>query len=71
MQPRYVICTTLVLTKLEYPVGRLYVSKWFNQRSKEAAMEMIRYVRDEFKLVLRKTDWMDDVSKERALEKVC
>lgn len=31
---------------------------------------MIEYIRSEFKNILRNTEWMDDVSKQKALDKV-
>jgi predicted metalloendopeptidase len=56
---------------MEYAAGRLYVSKFFNNESREAATEMIDYIRNEFKTILENNDWMDNSSKDKALDKVC
>jgi predicted metalloendopeptidase len=59
------------LCGMKYAAGRLYVSKIFNNESKEAATEMIDYIRNEFKTVLGNNDWIDNSSEDKALDKVC
>ena len=55
---------------MEYATGRLYVSKYFNNYSKEAASDMIENILEEFIEILKETDWLDDESKALALAKV-
>ena len=50
-------------------VGRLYVSRKFKKESKRDVEEMVENIREEFKSILNKTDWMDSKSKQAAIEK--
>ncbi len=63
-------CSNFVLDNMEYAVGRMYVSNYFNSESKRAATEMILNIQNEFRLNLKKVDWMDNESKKAALDKV-
>lgn len=50
-------------------VGALYVRKYFHQEAKKNAVELLRYVKEEFKLLLKDLDWMENKTKTSALEK--
>ncbi|RNA08869.1 membrane metallo-endopeptidase-like 1, partial [Brachionus plicatilis] len=67
--PRAVTCSSYVLDVMEFAVGRLYVMRYFNNHSKQAASEMIENIRVEFMQILRETDWLDDQSRNLALAK--
>lgn len=54
---------------MENAVGRLYISKYFDQHSKEEAQHMVDNLLEEFKKILNETEWMDDESKLVAVEK--
>lgn len=41
-QPRVLTCTNFVIDVMEYAVGRLYVNKHFNNKSKEAVIIKIK-----------------------------
>lgn len=51
-------------------VGALYVRKYFRQDSKAAALEMVHGIRKEFELILREVNWMDNETREAALNKL-
>lgn len=51
-------------------MGALYVRKYFRQDSKAAALEMVNGIRREFENILKEVNWMDDKTKESALEKL-
>jgi membrane metallo-endopeptidase-like protein 1 len=70
MPTRSWVCANFVLDNMEYAVGRMYVSNYFNSESKKAATEMILNIQNEFKLNLKKVDWMDAESKKAALDKL-
>jgi predicted metalloendopeptidase len=70
MPSRSWVCANYVLDNLEYAVGRMYVSNYFNSESKKAATDMILNIQNEFKLNLKKVDWMDAESKKAALDKL-
>lgn len=49
--------------------GALYVRKYFDQASKKNAVDMVRHIKDEFKNILMKLDWMEENTRKSALEK--
>jgi len=55
---------------MPYAVGRLYVSENFDSNSKKAVEDMVQNIRDEFRKILTKVDWMDTESKKEAYAKV-
>ncbi|RNA08867.1 neprilysin isoform X2 [Brachionus plicatilis] len=69
-QPRSLSCSNFVNTKMEYAVGRLYISRYFNSSSKKEAVEMINNLLFEFKAILTESIWIDPISRKHALEKV-
>ncbi|CAF0711920.1 unnamed protein product [Brachionus calyciflorus] len=69
-QPRSLSCSNFVNSKMEFAVGRLYVSRHFNSSSKEQAVDMINNLLTEFRIILNESDWIDSHSKKLALEKV-
>ncbi|CAL4068066.1 unnamed protein product [Meganyctiphanes norvegica] len=56
-------------TDLAYAVGSTYVKALFKEDAKNAADEMARYIHTAFNEILKNIDWMDDVTKERAINK--
>ena len=56
---------------MEQAVGTLYVSKYFDKNAKQEALSMVQNLLEEFKQILRESDWMDEESKKVAIEKVC
>lgn len=55
---------------LSIAVGALYVRKYFRQDSKAAALEMVSGIRKEFELILNEVNWMDDETRDAALNKL-
>ena len=55
---------------MEYAVGRIYISRYFNSSSKKEAVEMINNLLHEFKAILSESSWIDSISKQHAMEKV-
>ena len=51
-------------------VGAMYAKKYFPLESKEAADDMVEYIRAEFKKMLDELDWMDPVTRAKAHTKV-
>lgn len=54
---------------LPISVGALYVRKYFNEESKKAAVDLVNNVREEFINILHDVDWMDDGTRNEAIEK--
>ncbi|CAF0711924.1 unnamed protein product [Brachionus calyciflorus] len=69
MPSRSLTCSNFVLETMEYAVGRLYIENYFNNASKAAATDMILNIQNEFKEMLNELDWMDEKSKQIAIEK--
>jgi len=51
-------------------VGKLFVEKYFPESSKNKALEMVNYIKEELKVRLQGNDWMEPETKEKALEKL-
>lgn len=49
--------------------GALYVRKYFNEEARQNAIEMVADIRTEFEDILKKVDWMDEETKQNALDK--
>lgn len=69
-EPRWKECIDIASGSLPISVGALYIRKHFNENSRAAAMEMVKDIRVEFEKILNKVDWMDEVTRKAALEKV-
>lgn len=69
-EPRWKECIDISSGSLPISVGALYIRKYFHEDAREAAMEMVRDIKVEFEKILHKVDWMDEVTRKAALEKV-
>lgn len=47
----------------------LYVRNYFDKDSKNNALKLVRYIKQEFKYILENIDWMDEKTRQSALEK--
>lgn len=54
---------------LPIAAGALYVRKYFNEEARQNAIEMVADIRSEFEDILRKVDWMDEQTRQNALDK--
>ncbi|XP_049796462.1 neprilysin-2-like isoform X4 [Schistocerca nitens] len=50
-------------------VGSIYVRRFFDKEAKNAALEMVDDIRQEFLHMLQEVDWMDEGTKKKALDK--
>lgn len=69
-EPRWKECIDLAAGSLSTGSGALYVRKYFKQNSKEAALQMVNSIKEEFESILRFVPWMDDTTRAAALCKV-
>ena len=67
--PRWKKCVGAATGALSSAVGSLYVSKFFDEKSKATALDMVNDIRAEFNKILEEIDWMDDGTKLKAKEK--
>ncbi|CAF1087988.1 unnamed protein product, partial [Brachionus calyciflorus] len=63
-------CSNEMSEKMPYAVGRLYVKNYFKEEAKNDTEDMIKNIREEFKLMLTENEWMDQESKAAAREKL-
>lgn len=68
-QERWKECVGSTSGYLSIATSSLYIRKFFNQKSKDDALELVNMIRDEFKDILKSTEWMDDETRAIALEK--
>ena len=63
---RWLKCVSATSSTLGNAVGSLYVQKYFQEKSREAAVEMVREIRTQFSLMLAQLDWMDERTRDNA-----
>ncbi|CAH8499298.1 unnamed protein product [Heterobilharzia americana] len=67
---RWQTCVTEVHVPFGLVIGRHFVHERFNQKSKEAATEMITEIKKAFKENFASVEWMQEADKHKAIEKV-
>ncbi|XP_025829399.1 neprilysin-2 [Agrilus planipennis] len=67
--PRWKECVEDVSSSLPILVGSLYVRKYVHRDTKTKVLEMVTFLKQEFINILKTIDWMDDESRNAALEK--
>ncbi|XP_037090373.1 neprilysin-2-like isoform X3 [Pollicipes pollicipes] len=68
-KPRWKECLEGVMGSLSLAVGSLYVRNHFDPTARQAALDMVEHIHQEFNIMLGEVTWMDDKTKERAKEK--
>ncbi|NP_001036959.1 neutral endopeptidase 24.11 [Bombyx mori] len=68
-ESRWKECADTTSASMSIAVGALYIRKYFNENSKANALEMVNDIRQQFRKTLTKVDWMDDMTRQEALEK--
>lgn len=58
-KPRWKECLTFVTYYFNIATSALYVRKYFSEKSKEAALDMVNSIREEFDEILAAVPWMD------------
>ncbi|MFN7941214.1 MAG: M13 family metallopeptidase [Thermoanaerobaculia bacterium] len=69
IQPRWKRCVDLTSAALGEAIGRLYVDREFAGNSKQVALEMVRDIEGAFEDNLPNLAWMDETTRQRAIEK--
>ncbi|XP_037924758.1 neprilysin-2 isoform X2 [Hermetia illucens] len=80
-EPRWKECVDITSGSNEYDsdqqeyglpiaVGALYVRKHFQEDDKSKALEMVNGIREEFEKILKEVSWMDEKTREAALNKL-
>lgn len=67
--PRWKDCAQVPSTVLPLAAGAIYVQAHFQESDKDEALRMIVHLRDSFANLVKKNDWMDEETKEIAIQK--
>jgi len=70
MTPRWQTMTSLVDNNLGDLLGQLYVEKYFTEDAKKRMLVMVKNIQETFGDRIRRLDWMEEVTREKALEKL-
>lgn len=68
--PLRVRCVDYINEVMDFPAGRLYVQRYFSKEAKKDILELVRELKDAFRKSIRKTRWMDRLTKIQALKKL-
>lgn len=68
-EARWKECIDVSAGSLSIAAGALYVRKFFHEEARQNAKEMVADIREEFEDILHKVDWMDEKTKQNALDK--
>ncbi|XP_035430447.1 neprilysin-2 isoform X1 [Spodoptera frugiperda] len=68
-ESRWKECADTTSVSMSIAVGALYIRKYFNENSKANALEMVNDIRQQFRKTLNEVDWMDEKTRQAALEK--
>jgi hypothetical protein len=70
MKPLWKRSLNTVESKLGFLVGKSFVNKYFNEKSKSRSLEIIKYLKLDLHNRMKTLNWMDDLTKTKALEKL-
>ncbi len=70
LRPRWKRVTSTVDGVMGEALGELYVARFFPPEAKSRMVEMVNNLKEAFKDRINNADWMSDVTKQRALEKL-
>ncbi|XP_054009657.1 neprilysin-4-like isoform X1 [Hylaeus anthracinus] len=68
--PRWKNCVAQVNSNMGMAVGSMFVKKYFDEKSKNDTLSMTREIQRSFREHLSQKTWIDDETKELAIEKV-
>ncbi|KAF2899680.1 hypothetical protein ILUMI_06498, partial [Ignelater luminosus] len=67
---RWKHCSMTAHNKLPFLASSLYVQKYFDKDAKRKTVEMIKYLKGSFVEILKNIEWMDEITRQKALSKV-
>ncbi|CAF2098157.1 unnamed protein product [Rotaria magnacalcarata] len=68
-RPRSITCGNMVNSYMGFAVSKIYIRQYFDESARNQSMEMIKNIRSTFIEMLTNSTWMDDISKNRSIEK--
>lgn len=70
MNSRWSECVDKTIQYFPHALSALYVRKHFKRATKEEALDMVKNIKEELKIVLDEVTWMDDDTKKEAVLKI-
>ncbi len=70
MEPRWKRKQRLICSDLRDAIGKIYVEKYFPEKSKNKMLELVNNLRKAFLIRLDNNSWMNNDTKEKAIEKL-
>jgi len=70
MKPRWERVLRVTNIALGEAIGKLYVEKYFPQEAKKQMLKLVENLRTSFAGRINKIDWMSDVTKQKAIDKL-
>ena len=64
------VVTQQIGAQLYHPLSQLYVQTYFSESTRREITEMVGHIKDEFATRLRSNTWLDDTTRNAALEKL-
>lgn len=66
-EQRWKLCVAVTSERAPVATGSLYISEYFSEEDKKAAVEMVDLIADEYKSTINASTWMDENVKNLAL----
>ncbi|OQR66182.1 membrane metallo-endopeptidase 1-like, partial [Tropilaelaps mercedesae] len=67
--PRWEQCMKSLAVSFDLSLSNLYVKNYFHNKSEDSALFLVKYLTNEFLDIVKNVDWMDNATRERAVDK--
>ncbi|XP_025409437.1 neprilysin-1-like [Sipha flava] len=67
---RWVDCTSMTSSYFAFNIGYKYVSKYFDESTKDMATEMVKNIQEAYLEQLKNVVWMDSITRQSAIDKL-
>ncbi|CAF1425917.1 unnamed protein product [Rotaria magnacalcarata] len=68
-RPRSITCGNTVNNYMGFAISKIYIRQYFDESARNESVEMIKNIRSTFIDMLKNSTWIDEVSKNRSMEK--
>ncbi|RWS10165.1 membrane metallo-endopeptidase-like 1, partial [Dinothrombium tinctorium] len=68
-KPRHDTCIRKLMNRFGIALSAMYIRDKFDEESREKAYEMVDYIKRKFLNILKSVNWMDEKTRQRAIEK--
>ncbi|CAF1080903.1 unnamed protein product, partial [Rotaria sordida] len=68
-RPRSITCGNYINNNMGFALSKIYIKQYFDENARNQSLEMINNIRSIFLDMLKNTTWMDEISKNKSIEK--